>query len=108
MAKKTEMLGPDLMRNLEKQILLQAIDANWQEHRTHLDQLRLTIDRVGRLRRLQSHVDTLEEQVRTTVPEADLKTQEPVMQLRMIRLPPPQARQNVIVRSFPSPPWAIL
>jgi two-component system, NtrC family, response regulator AlgB len=44
------------------------------------DQLRITIDRVSHLRRLQSHLDTLEEQVRTTVPEADLTTQEPVMQ----------------------------
>src|SRR6516165_3313404 len=43
-------------------------------------QLRLVLDRVARLRRLQSHVADLEDQVRSVVPEADLKTTEPVMQ----------------------------
>jgi two-component system, NtrC family, response regulator AlgB len=44
------------------------------------DQLRLVLERVARDRRLQSHVADLEAQVRSTVPEADLQTQEPVMQ----------------------------
>jgi NtrC-family two-component system response regulator AlgB len=43
------------------------------------DQLRLVLDRVTRLRRLQSHVAELEEQVRSVVPEADLQTEEPAM-----------------------------
>jgi NtrC-family two-component system response regulator AlgB len=43
------------------------------------DQLRLVLDRVARLRRLQSHVEELEEQVRSIVPEADLETQELTM-----------------------------
>jgi NtrC-family two-component system response regulator AlgB len=43
------------------------------------DQLRLVLDRVVRLRRLQSHLEELEEQVRTVVPEADLQTDEPGM-----------------------------
>jgi NtrC-family two-component system response regulator AlgB len=43
------------------------------------DQLRLVLDRVIRLRRLQSHVEELEEQVRSVVPEADLQTEEPAM-----------------------------
>jgi len=43
------------------------------------DQLRIILDRVARLRRLQSHVFELEEQVRSIVPEADLHTAEPVM-----------------------------
>jgi two-component system, NtrC family, response regulator AlgB len=43
------------------------------------DQLRLVLDRVVRIRRLQSHVEELEEQVRSVVPEADLQTQEPPM-----------------------------
>jgi NtrC-family two-component system response regulator AlgB len=42
-------------------------------------QLRLVLDRVNRLRRLRSHVEELEEQVRSTVPEADLQTEEPAM-----------------------------
>src|SRR5262249_57254816 len=43
------------------------------------DQLRVVLDRVARVRRLESHVEELEEQVRAVVPEADLQTQEPAM-----------------------------
>jgi NtrC-family two-component system response regulator AlgB len=43
------------------------------------NQLRLVLDRVDRLHRLQSHVAELEEQVRSVVPEADLHTEEPAM-----------------------------
>jgi NtrC-family two-component system response regulator AlgB len=43
------------------------------------NQLRLVLDRVDRLRRLQSQVAELEEQVRSVVPEADLRTEEPAM-----------------------------
>jgi NtrC-family two-component system response regulator AlgB len=44
------------------------------------DQLRLVLERVAKVRRLQSHVEELEQQVRSVVPEADLQTAEPVMQ----------------------------
>jgi NtrC-family two-component system response regulator AlgB len=44
------------------------------------DQLRAVLERAARVRRLQSHVEELEEQVRSVVPEADLKTEEPGMQ----------------------------
>ena len=43
------------------------------------DQLRVVLDRIGRVRRLQSQVDELEEQVRSVVPEVDLHTTEPKM-----------------------------
>ena len=43
MKKKAELLGPELMRNLEKQILLQAVDSKWYEHRVHLEQVRSII-----------------------------------------------------------------
>ena len=46
------------------------------------DQIRLVLDRVSRIRHLQSHVEELEEQVRSIVPEADLQTQEPAMRQR--------------------------
>jgi NtrC-family two-component system response regulator AlgB len=39
------------------------------------EQIRIVLDRVTRLRHLQSHVQELEEQVRSVVPEADLRTQ---------------------------------
>ncbi|MBL8797774.1 MAG: sigma-54-dependent Fis family transcriptional regulator [Planctomycetia bacterium] len=44
------------------------------------NQLRMVLDRVARLRRLQSHVEDLEQQVRSVVPEADLQTDETSMQ----------------------------
>ena len=44
------------------------------------DQLRLVLERVAGMRRLQSRVEDLEEQVRSFVPEADLQTVEPAMQ----------------------------
>ncbi len=43
------------------------------------DELRRVLERVVRIRRLESHVEELEEQVRAIVPEADLQTEEPVM-----------------------------
>jgi NtrC-family two-component system response regulator AlgB len=43
------------------------------------NQLRVILDRIASLRRLRSHVEELEEQVRAVVPEADLRTLEPVM-----------------------------
>jgi NtrC-family two-component system response regulator AlgB len=43
------------------------------------DQVRLVLERVTRLRRLQSHVEELEDQVRSVVPEADLQTAAPAM-----------------------------
>lgn len=42
-------------------------------------QLRLVLDRIARMRRLESQVEELEEQVRYSVPEADLQTEEPAM-----------------------------
>jgi NtrC-family two-component system response regulator AlgB len=43
------------------------------------EQIRIVLDRVTRLRRLQSHVAELEEQVHSVVPEADLRTQNVAM-----------------------------
>jgi NtrC-family two-component system response regulator AlgB len=43
-------------------------------------QLRLVLDRREQLRRLQLHVEALEGQVRTVIPEAELKTCAPAMQ----------------------------
>ena len=43
------------------------------------DQLRIVLERIAHLRRLQSHVEELEEQIRSVVPEVDLQTEEPKM-----------------------------
>jgi len=44
------------------------------------NQIRLVLDRVTRIRKLESHVEELEAQVRSIVPEVDLQTQDPVFQ----------------------------
>ncbi len=43
MAKKTEAFGPETMRTIEKQILLQTIDAKWREHLLTLEHLRSVV-----------------------------------------------------------------
>jgi preprotein translocase subunit SecA len=41
--RKAEMVGPERMRWIEKQILLQVLDVRWREHLAHLDHLRSVI-----------------------------------------------------------------
>ena len=43
MAEKTESFGAETMRNIEKQILLQTIDAKWREHLLTLEHLRSVV-----------------------------------------------------------------
>ena len=40
---KTEAFGPENMRNIEKQLLLQTIDAKWREHLLTLEHLRSVV-----------------------------------------------------------------
>ena len=43
MAKRTAEIGPEIMRQLERTILLQAIDSHWKEHLGQLDHLRQVV-----------------------------------------------------------------
>lgn len=43
MAEKAEAFGPDTMRNIEKQVLLQSIDGKWREHLLTLEHLRSVV-----------------------------------------------------------------
>lgn len=43
MAERTANLGPDLMRQIEKGLLLQTLDHEWREHLVHLDHLRQVV-----------------------------------------------------------------
>ncbi|MGB5559891.1 MAG: preprotein translocase subunit SecA [Paracoccaceae bacterium] len=43
MEEKTAAFGPDTMRNIEKQVLLQTIDAKWREHLLTLEHLRSVV-----------------------------------------------------------------
>ena len=40
MARKVAQVGPELLRQVEKSVLLQTIDMRWREHLQQLDQLR--------------------------------------------------------------------
>lgn len=43
MADKLATFGPDVMRNIEKQLLLQTIDGKWREHLLRLEHLRSVV-----------------------------------------------------------------
>lgn len=43
MAKRSVDIGPDIMRQLERTILLQSIDSHWKEHLAQLDHLRQVV-----------------------------------------------------------------
>ena len=43
MAEKTEAFGPDVMRSIEKQLLLQTIDGKWRDHLLRLEHLRAVV-----------------------------------------------------------------
>ena len=43
MAQKAEQFGPENMRNIEKQVLLQAIDSKWRDHLLTLEHLRSVV-----------------------------------------------------------------
>jgi preprotein translocase subunit SecA len=43
MAKKAEDFGPETMRSIEKQVLLQTVDGKWREHLLRLEHLRSVI-----------------------------------------------------------------
>jgi preprotein translocase subunit SecA len=43
MAEKTEAFGAETMQSIEKQVLLQAIDAKWREHLLRLEHLRSVV-----------------------------------------------------------------
>jgi len=43
MAEKLEAFGPDTMRSIEKQVLLQTIDGKWREHLLRLEHLRSVV-----------------------------------------------------------------
>ncbi len=43
MAAKTEAFGPETMRAIEKQVLLQTVDAKWREHLLRLEHLRSVV-----------------------------------------------------------------
>jgi len=70
MAQRTADIGPDIMRQIEKSVLLQIIDQHWREHLLHLEHLRQAVGLRGYaqrdpLREYQSESFTLFENMLT-------------------------------------------
>ncbi|WP_136636141.1 preprotein translocase subunit SecA [Pseudooceanicola onchidii] len=100
MASKSEAFGEESMRMIEKQVLLQTIDAKWREHLLTLEHLRSVVGFRGYAQRdplneykteafqlFQSMLDSLREDVTKTLSRIrPLSDEEREQQLRMMNL----------------------
>ncbi|MAC81037.1 MAG: preprotein translocase subunit SecA [Rhodobacteraceae bacterium] len=95
MAKKAVAFGPETMRNIEKQVLLQTIDQNWREHLLTLEHLRSVIGFRGYANRdplneyknesfqlFEGMLDSLRETVTTQLSHVRPMTEEEMAQIR--------------------------
>lgn len=99
MAEKAEAFGPDTMRMIEKQVLLQSIDSKWREHLLTLEHLRSVVGFRGYAQRdplneykteafqlFQSMLDSLRADVTKTLSRVrPLSDEERQQQLAMIQ-----------------------
>ncbi|WP_109465424.1 preprotein translocase subunit SecA [Albibacillus kandeliae] len=89
MAKKTVEFGPENMRSIEKQVLLQTIDTKWREHLLTLEHLRSVVGFRGYAQRdplneyknesfqlFESMLDSLRESVTQNLSQIRLPTEE--------------------------------
>ncbi|WP_375174104.1 preprotein translocase subunit SecA [Pseudooceanicola sp.] len=89
MAEKAEAFGPEAMRSIEKQVLLQTIDSKWREHLLTLEHLRSVVGFRGYAQRdplneykteafqlFQSMLDSLREEVTQTLSRIRPMTEE--------------------------------
>ncbi|MGR3455450.1 preprotein translocase subunit SecA [Pseudooceanicola sp.] len=89
MAKKTSAFGPENMRQIEKQILLQTIDAKWREHLLTMEHLRSVVGFRGYAQRdplneykkeafqlFENMLDSLREEVTATLARVRPMTEE--------------------------------
>ncbi|PSL18007.1 preprotein translocase subunit SecA [Shimia abyssi] len=96
MAKKAVAFGPESMRMIEKQILLQTIDSKWREHLLTLEHLRSVVGFRGYAQRdplneyknesfqlFESMLDGLREEVTTTLSRVRPMSEEEQKQMAM-------------------------
>ena len=108
MERKTADFGPDTMRDVEKQVLLQTIDAKWREHLLTLEHLRSVVGFRGYAQRdplneykteafqlFETMLDSLREEVTTKL--AQIRPVNPEEQAAMLRQI--QARQQALARA---------
>ena len=95
MAKKAAAFGPETMRNIEKQVLLQTIDQKWREHLLTLEHLRSVIGFRGYANRdplneyknesfqlFEGMLDSLREAVTTQLAHVRPMSEEEMAQIR--------------------------
>jgi preprotein translocase subunit SecA len=91
MAEKAANIGPEVMRSIEKSLLLQMLDQNWKEHLLSLDHLRHGIglraygqrDPLNEYKReafemFEAMLDRLREQITTLLAHVEIRAQEAV------------------------------
>ena len=111
MAAKAANMGPELMRLIEKSLLIQTLDAVWKEHLYALDHLRqgIGLRAYGQRDPLNEYkseafalfnamLDELKERVTTLLARVELAPERPVESL--FAPPPPAAR---VIESHPEP-----
>ena len=94
MAEKAANFGPEVMRMVERSLLLQVLDQSWKEHLHHLDYLRQAIglrayaqkDPLNEYKReafalFQQMLNRLREQVTAILARVELRTEEPPQQM---------------------------
>lgn len=90
MAEKAANIGPEVMRSIEKSLLLQLLDQDWKEHLLALDHLRHGIglraygqrDPLNEYKReafemFEAMLDRLREQITTLLAHVEIRQQEP-------------------------------
>jgi preprotein translocase subunit SecA len=93
MAEKAANIGPEVMRSIEKSLLLQLLDQSWKEHLLLLDHLRHGIglrayaqrDPLNEYKReafemFEGMLDRLREQITTLLAHVEIRAQEPLPQ----------------------------
>jgi len=104
MAAKAANYGPEVMRNLEKMILLQLLDQNWKEHLLALDHLRGSVglraygqrDPLNEYKSeafsmFESLLDNLREIVTTFLAHVEVQVQDPMEQFAEREVPEMEA-----------------
>jgi preprotein translocase subunit SecA len=116
MAEKAANIGPEVMRSIEKSLLLQLLDQNWKEHLLSLDHLRHGIglraygqrDPLNEYKReafemFEALLDRLREQITTLLAHVEIRTQEapPPMPTPVVAQSPQAGGARQVVSSAP-------
>jgi preprotein translocase subunit SecA len=115
MAEKAANIGPEIMRSIEKSLLLQLLDQNWKEHLLLLDHLRHGIglrayaqrDPLNEYKReafemFEGMLDRLREQITTLLAHVEIRAQEEQAAPVAVQQTPQAASQSGTTRQVVS------